>query len=96
MDTTDDKLVAAYVENGDERAFSQLVARHQERIYGYLYGMVQDHDTANDLFQDTFMRAINAMQKRRGDYAHQGRWLQWIIRIARNAALDHFRSRNAR
>lgn len=93
MEPSDDTLVAAYLDRGDERAFRQLVERHQERIFGYLMGMVHDRDVANDLFQETFVRAIDAMHARRGSYSDQGRWLHWIMRIARNAALDHFRAR---
>lgn len=85
--------MAAYLERSDHRAFGQLVERHQERVYGYLMGMVRDRDVANDLFQETFMRVISAMQRKRGSYLQQGRWLGWVMRIARNAALDHFRSR---
>jgi RNA polymerase sigma-70 factor (ECF subfamily) len=54
-------------------------------------GMVKDRATANDLFQDTFVRVIDAMQDRKGSYTHQGQWLSWVMRIARNAALDHLR-----
>ncbi len=93
MHPPDDQLVAAYLERSDHRAFGQLVERHQERVYGYLMGMVRDRDVANDLFQETFMRVISAMQRKRGSYLQQGRWLGWVMRIARNAALDHFRSR---
>lgn len=93
MEPSDDTLVAAYLQRGDQRAFRALVERHQERIFGYLLGMVQDRDVANDLFQETFVRAIDAMHARRGTYDAQGRWLHWIMRIARNAALDHFRTR---
>lgn len=93
MHPTDEQLVAAYLEHGDQRSFRLLVERHQERIFGYLVGMVRDRDLANDLFQDTFLRVIDAMQKRRGTYTHQGRWLGWVMRIARNATLDHLRSR---
>ena len=89
----DEALVAAYIDHGDERAFRLLVERHQDRIFGYLVGMVRDREVASDLFQETFLRAIAAMQKRRGSYEKQGRWLGWVMRIARNAALDHLRSR---
>ena len=92
-DATDADLVTAYVERGDQRAFSALLARHQERIFGYLMGMVRDRDVANDLFQETLYRAIQAMHERRGTYEQQGRWLAWTMRIARNAALDWLRSR---
>ena len=93
MHPSDEQLVAAYLDDGDQAAFGQLVARHQERIFGYLMGMVRDRDLANDLFQETFLRVVSAMQKRRGSYAQQGRWLGWVLRIARNATLDHLRSR---
>lgn len=93
MHPSDEQLVTAYLERGDQHAFRQLVERHQERIFGYLLGMVRDRATADDLFQETFLRVINAMHDRRGSYARQGRWLAWAMRIARNAALDHLRSR---
>ncbi len=93
MHPPDEQLVATYLDCGDENAFRMLVERHQERIYGYLLGMVRDRDLANDLFQDTFLRVIDAMQKRRGSYTQQGRWVGWVMRIARNATLDHLRSR---
>jgi len=70
-----------------------LVERHEDRLYGYLMGMVRDRNVANDLFQETYLRVISALQNRRGSYAQQGRWLSWVMRIARNAALDHLRSR---
>lgn len=92
LEPSDEDLVATYLERGDERAFGRLLARHQERIFGYLVGMVRDRAIAADLFQETFLRAIQAMQARRGGYEQQGRWLAWIMRIARNAALDHLRS----
>ena len=93
MPPTDEQLVAAYLDHGDQDAFRILVERHQERVFGYLMGMVRDRDLANDLFQETFLRVVSAMQKRRGSYTQQGRWLGWVLRIARNATLDHLRSR---
>lgn len=89
----DEVLVAAYLDHGDERAFRTLVERHQERVFGFLVGMVRDRDVASDLFQETFLRVVSAMQRRRGTYEQQGRWLGWVMRIARNAALDYLRSR---
>lgn len=90
---TDAELVTAYLDEGDQRAFSQLLARHKDRIYGYLVGMVRDREVANDLFQESMFRAIQAMHRRRGAYESQGRWLAWTMRIARNAALDWLRAR---
>ncbi|PSQ96614.1 MAG: RNA polymerase subunit sigma-24 [Bacteroidetes bacterium SW_11_64_17] len=91
MQPTDEELVTAYLKDDDEKAFRQLVERHQDRIFGYLMGMVKDRATANDLFQETFERVIKAMQGRRGSYDPQGQWLSWVMSIARNAAIDHTR-----
>lgn len=93
MQRKDEELVSAYLASGDELAFGQLVRRHQERVFGYLLGMVRDRDVANDLFQETYFRVIRALNKERGSYTQQGRWIHWVMRIARNAALDHLRSR---
>lgn len=93
MPQSDEELVVAYLEKGDQKAFSTLLHRHQERIFGYLMGMVRDVDVANDLFQDTFLRVISALQERRGSYQQQGRFVYWTMRIARNTALDYLRSR---
>ncbi len=93
MHRTDEALAVAYIEQDDQQAFRQLVERHQERIFGYVMGMVRDRDVANDLFQETFFRAIRAMKKQRGSYEAQGKWLAWVMRIARNAVFDHMRER---
>jgi RNA polymerase sigma-70 factor (ECF subfamily) len=91
MQPSDEELVTAYLEENDEHAFRQLVERHQDRIFGYLMGMVKDRAVANDLFQETFERVIKAMQGQRGSYESQGQWLSWVMSIARNAAIDHTR-----
>ncbi|MBL7979913.1 MAG: sigma-70 family RNA polymerase sigma factor [Bacteroidetes Order II. Incertae sedis bacterium] len=93
MTWSDEELVAAYLEKGDERAFGLLLSRHQERVFSYLMGMVKDVNIANDLFQDTFLRVISALQERRGSYQQQGRFIYWVIRIARNTTLDYLRTR---
>lgn len=93
MHRTDDQLVSAYVGQGDARAFQVLLERHQERVFGYLMGMVHDYDVANDLFQDTFFRVIAALRGGRGGYESQGKFGPWVLRIARNTALDHLRRR---
>lgn len=89
----DEQLVASYVEHGDERAFRTLVERHQERVFGFIVGMVRDPDKANDLFQETYIRVIAALSNERGSYSRQGRFLGWVLRIARNATLDYLRTR---
>ena len=90
---TDEVLVQRFLDTGDQTAFRRLVERHQERIFGYLLGMVRDREIANDLFQDTFLRVLSALRRERASYTHQDRFLPWAMRIARNAALDHLRSR---
>ncbi len=91
MQPTDEELVSAYLDESDEQAFRCLVERHQDRIFGYLMGMVKDRAVANDLFQETFERVVKAMQGQRGSYDRQGQWLSWVMSIARNAAIDHTR-----
>jgi RNA polymerase sigma-70 factor (ECF subfamily) len=56
-------------------------------------GMVRHREIADDLFQETFLRVIAAIRRERGSYERQGRWLAWVMRIARNTALDHLRRR---
>lgn len=90
----DDALLAAYAERGDSHAFDQLVRRHKDHVYRYILGMVRDPELASDLFQDTFLRVINVLQKRRGSYTPQNRFGGWVTRIARNIVLDHMRSRS--
>lgn len=93
MHRSDEELVAAYLDRRDENAFRVLVERHQERVFGYLMGMVRDRSTANDLFQETYIRVVRALNKDRGSYTRQGKWINWVMRIARNATLDYIRSR---
>ncbi|MDA0377970.1 MAG: sigma-70 family RNA polymerase sigma factor [Bacteroidetes bacterium] len=93
MHPADEVLVARFVEHADQAAFRTLMDRHQERVFSYLRGMVKDREVANDLFQETFLRVISALNNDRGSYAQQGKFLGWVLRIARNAALDHLRSR---
>src|SRR5690625_5572136 len=93
MHPTGEDLIAAFIEGDDQQALALRVRRHQDRIDGYLVGMVRDRATASDLFQDTFLRVIAAMRNQRASYDRQGRWLGWVMRIARNAALDHLRRR---
>ncbi len=94
MVRTDEELVTAYIDAHDQDAFRELLERHKDRIYGYLLGMVHRRDLADDLFQETFYRVVSAMQRERGGYEDRGRWLAWVMRIARNTTLDHIRKRS--
>lgn len=89
---TDDQLVALYQE-GEYKAFDELLARSQDRVYQFLYFMLNDEDAANDAFQDTFVRAIMAL--REGRYRQNGQFLPWLLRVARNLVIDRFRGDKA-
>ena len=89
---TDAVLVKDYI-NGNELALSELIRRHQHRIYSFIYSKVFDKDIAEDIFQDTFIKVINTLK--RGKYNEEGKFLPWVIRIAHNLVIDHFR-RNKR
>ena len=86
---TDEQLVAMY-EEGDFQAFDILLERHQDKVFGYIRFMVPDTDVANDVFQDTFVKAIMAI--RNGHYSETGQFSSWLMRIARNQVLDRMRS----
>ena len=86
--TSDSELVSQY-ENGNEAAFETLLHRHKSKVYTAIYLIVKDRYTAQDLLQDTFIKAINTI--RGGKYNEEGKFLPWICRIAHNLAIDHFR-----
>src|SRR6056297_180264 len=92
VEITDAVLVREYM-NGKEAALSKLITRHQHRIYSFIFSKVFDRDVAEDIFQDTFIKVINTLK--RGKYNEEGKFLPWVMRIAHNLVIDHFR-RNKR
>jgi RNA polymerase sigma factor (sigma-70 family) len=88
---SDKELVGRYL-NGDHNSLEQLISRHQNRIYAYILTIVKDKALADDLFQDTFIKVINTI--RAGSYNEEGKFLQWVMRIAHNLIIDHFRKSN--
>lgn len=86
---SDDQLVALYVSGTDE-AFDALLERHKDRLYSYIYFIVRNADVADDLFQETFMKAIITLQEKR--YAANGKFGAWLTRIAHNLIIDQFRT----
>lgn len=86
---SDDRLVALYVSGCDE-AFDALLERHKDRLYSYIYFIVRNADVADDLFQETFMKAIITLQEKR--YAANGKFGAWLTRIAHNLIIDQFRT----
>jgi RNA polymerase sigma-70 factor (ECF subfamily) len=88
---TDAALVSNYIK-GDERALEILIKRHKQRIYSFIYSKVYDRDIAEDVFQDTFIKVIKTLK--RGAYNEEGKFLPWVMRIAHNLVIDHFRKNN--
>lgn len=86
--TSDQQLVWLY-QNGNEGAFEMLLLRHKSRIYTAIYLIVKDRYVAEDLLQETFIKAINTIRGNR--YNEEGKFLPWICRIAHNLAIDYFR-----
>ena len=85
---SDSELVSLYI-RGDEKAFEKLVLRHKSRIYTTIYLIVKDQYVAEDLMQDTFIKAVDTIKS--GRYNEEGKFLPWIVRIAHNLAIDYFR-----
>lgn len=85
---TDEQLVSAYAA-GDNNAFDQLLKRHKARLFNFILSMVKDSDLADDIFQETFVKAIVTI--RQGRYNDQGKFIAWIYRIARNLIIDSYR-----
>ncbi|WP_373511958.1 RNA polymerase sigma factor [Persicitalea sp.] len=85
---SDSELVSLYI-RGDEKAFEKLVLRHKSRIYTTIYLIVKDQYVAEDLMQDTFIKAVDTIKQ--GRYNEEGKFLPWIVRIAHNLAIDYFR-----
>lgn len=84
----DEQLVAAYAK-GDNQSFDILLRRHQERVFNYVLSIVRDPDTANDIFQETFIKAITTIKQ--GRYMETGKFAAWITRIAHNLIIDYYR-----
>lgn len=85
---SDQELVAAFL-NGDELSIETLINRHRSKVYTYIYLTIKNHSLAEDLFQETFIKVIQSL--RAGKYKDNGRFLSWVIRIAHNLIIDHFR-----
>ena len=87
----DATLVQEYV-SGSEIAIEKLINRHQLRIFNYIKSKVLDRDTAEDIFQDTFIKVIKTLKS--GVYNEEGKFLPWVMRIAHNLVIDFFRKSN--
>ena len=86
---SDSELLAAYA-MGNKEAISQLIDRHSSRIYDYVRMMVKDRDLADDIYQETLIKAVRVIDE--GRYKENGKFLSWVMRIAHNQVIDHFRA----
>ena len=85
---TDALLVKNYIA-GDEKSLEILINRHQSKIYGFIYSKISDRNLSDDVFQDTFIKVIKTLKS--NSYNEEGKFLPWVMRIAHNACIDHFR-----
>lgn len=86
--TPDALLVKNYMA-GDENALAILIKRHQSKIYGFIYSKIADREITDDIFQDTFVKVIKTLKSQ--SYNEEGKFLPWVMRIAHNLIVDHFR-----
>ncbi|MEP1096841.1 MAG: sigma-70 family RNA polymerase sigma factor [Cyclobacteriaceae bacterium] len=84
----DSELLSLYI-GGNEEAFEELLNRHKDRVFTTIYLIVKDRYTAEDLMQEVFIKAIRTIKS--GRYNEEGKFLPWILRIAHNLSIDHFR-----
>lgn len=84
----DNRLVKLYVK-GNEEALKCLIMRHKQRVYSHIYLLVRNRELTEDFFQDTFFKVIQSLKA--GHYYEDGKFGAWVIRIAHNLVIDHFR-----
>ncbi len=85
---SDYELIQKFVE-GDQSCFEQLIYRHRNKVYAYISMYVRDNTLVEDIFQDTFLKVLQSLRK--GKYQDDGKFLSWVMRIAHNLIIDHFR-----
>jgi len=85
---SDQELINAFI-SGKSTYINEIITRHQSRVLGYIIVSVKDRDIANDIFQDTFIKVVNKLKV--GAYNEQGKFVPWVLRIAHNLIIDHFR-----
>ncbi len=87
--SNDQVLLRSYLD-GNKNAISELIERHSRRVRDYIRMMVKDSDLAEDIFQETFIKAVKVIDE--GRYVDNGKFLSWVLRIAHNQVIDHFRA----
>lgn len=91
--STDRELIRAY-RKGEDRAFETLLNRYQQGVFTKIHFVVRDEEVANDLFQDVWIKVVQILKT--GRYVEEGKFGPWVMRIAHNAAIDHFRRNRKR
>lgn len=85
---SDNELIDGY-RNGNYADFETLLSRHQAKVYGYIFSVVKDKTVADDIFQDTFLKVVQTINS--GLYKDENKFIHWVMRIAHNLIVDHFR-----
>ena len=85
---SDQELVKKYI-NGDNKSFEILLNRHKNRVFAFIMSKIKNKDLSEDIFQDTYVKVVNSLHK--GKYNEEGKFLPWVMRIAHNLVIDHFR-----
>ncbi|MBW6492196.1 MAG: sigma-70 family RNA polymerase sigma factor [Lentimicrobium sp.] len=85
---SDQELINRYL-SGNEASLEQLIYRHKNKVFSYILMVVKNKQHADDIFQDTFIKVIHTL--RSGSYKEEGKFIQWVMRIAHNLVIDHFR-----
>ena len=88
---TDAALITNYIQ-GDEKSLEKLIYKHKSKIYNFIFSKVLDRETAEDLFQETFIKVIKTLKN--GAYNEEGKFLSWVMRISHNLVIDFFRKSN--
>lgn len=85
---SDQELINRYL-TGEEVCLEQLINRHKNKVFSYIQMVIKDKQTADDIFQDTFIKVIFTLKS--GSYKEEGKFIQWVMRIAHNLVIDYFR-----
>jgi len=85
---SDSQLISDYIK-GNELCLEILIKRHKQKLYNFIYSKIQDRDLTEDVFQDTFIKVIRTLKL--GNYNEEGKFVSWVMRIAHNLVIDHFR-----
>jgi len=88
---SDSQLIASYID-GNEAVLEELLKRHRDKIFGFIYSKVRNLELTEDLFQDTLFKVIRTLKK--GKYIEEGKFLSWVVRIAHNIIIDYYRKQN--